>query len=151
MAVLLALAVVGLAIRHFAPNPSTLRDIGTLMLVLWLPAVGNLVAYLIRRLPKRPPPVRPATEFAPDAPFTPHLQAELKPARGKATWQGGTRCMLVKGRNAFTARLERPLSGEDERMGIELLHPAAALPHLAAGEAFHVVVGRTAVAAGRVA
>ena len=53
MAVLLFLAVIGAAIRHWADNPSLLRDIGTLMLVLWLPAVGNLVAFVIRRVPWR--------------------------------------------------------------------------------------------------
>jgi hypothetical protein len=35
--VLLALAVVGGAIRHWASNPSTLRDLGSLLLVLWVP------------------------------------------------------------------------------------------------------------------
>jgi len=46
MAVMLVLAAAGGVIREMAPNPSVLRDIGTLMLVLWLPAVGNLVCYL---------------------------------------------------------------------------------------------------------
>ena len=65
MCVLLGLALVGAGIRHWADNPSTLRDVGTLMLVLWLPAVGNLVGFVIREFPgwnqrframRRPPP-----------------------------------------------------------------------------------------------
>jgi hypothetical protein len=38
MCVLLGLAAAGAAIRHWADNPSLARDIGTLLLVLWLPA-----------------------------------------------------------------------------------------------------------------
>ena len=53
MAVLLLLAIAGAVIRATAPDPSTLRDIGTLLLVLWMPAVGNLVAYLVRKIPRR--------------------------------------------------------------------------------------------------
>ena len=53
MATLLGLAIVGGAIRYWAPNPSTARDIGTLLLVMWLPAVGNLVAFVVRQLHKR--------------------------------------------------------------------------------------------------
>eukprot|EP01034_Spumella_vulgaris_P006289 gene6289-8010_t len=40
MAVLLGLAVLGGVIRYTATNPSTLRDVGTLLLVLWVPAIG---------------------------------------------------------------------------------------------------------------
>ncbi|MES2633543.1 MAG: hypothetical protein V4669_11260 [Pseudomonadota bacterium] len=53
MGVLLLLAVIGAAVRYWAPNPSTARDVGTLMLVLWLPAVGNLVAFAISKMPAR--------------------------------------------------------------------------------------------------
>lgn len=50
MVVLLVLAVIGAAIRYWAPNPSAARDVGTLLLVLWLPAVGNLVAFAIGKM-----------------------------------------------------------------------------------------------------
>ena len=46
---LLLLAVAGGAIRAWAPNPSTLRDIGSLLLVLWVPVIGNVIAYLVRQ------------------------------------------------------------------------------------------------------
>ena len=53
MATLLGLAIVGAAMRYWAPNPSGARDIGTLLMVMWLPAVGNLVAFAVRQLHKR--------------------------------------------------------------------------------------------------
>ena len=49
VATLLALAIVGAGMRWWAGNPSLARDIGTLLLALWLPAVGNIVAFAIRR------------------------------------------------------------------------------------------------------
>ena len=48
--VLLALALVGAGMRYWAPNPSVTRDIGTLLLVLWLPVIGNVVAFVINRV-----------------------------------------------------------------------------------------------------
>ena len=48
--VLLALALVGAGMRHWAPNPSVMRDMGTLLLVLWLPVIGNVVAFVINRV-----------------------------------------------------------------------------------------------------
>jgi hypothetical protein len=53
MATLLGLAIVGAAMRYWAPNPSTARDIGTLLLVMWLPAVGNIVSFVMREWHKR--------------------------------------------------------------------------------------------------
>ena len=53
MATLLGLAIVGAAMRYWAPNPSVTRDIGTLLMVMWLPAIGNLVAFAVRQLHKR--------------------------------------------------------------------------------------------------
>ncbi|NPC59094.1 hypothetical protein [Caenimonas soli] len=53
MATLLGLAIVGAAMRYWAPNPSTARDIGTLLMVMWLPAVGNIIAFAVRQLHKR--------------------------------------------------------------------------------------------------
>lgn len=158
MAALLALAVSGLVLRTFAATPSTLRDVGTLLLVLWLPAVGNVIAYLLRKIPYRTPP---ATDFAAGAAFTPHLQASVEvvavDAQSLATLApADSRCILVTGRRAFTARVAQPvaqafgLAGE-QPMAFELLHPAAALPHLGGGTEFHVLVGSTGVGKARVA
>ncbi len=155
MVALLALAVLGGVVRYTAPNPSTLRDVGTLLLVLWVPAIGQLIGYLSRKIPHAPPP--PA-EFAPGSPFTPHLQAELTPV---PLPEGMTlaaahedHCTVIVGRRGFTARLAVPvarwLALGPQRAGIELLRPALALPHLPPGTVFHVLVGTVAVARGQV-
>jgi hypothetical protein len=157
MIALLTLAASGGVIRWLAPNPSTLRDIGTLLLVLWLPAVGNLIAYFVKRMPRSVPP---ATDFAPDAAFAPQLQVQLEavelPAAQRAALDGSERrCTLLVGRHGFTARLEQPLAEsvvhhEGGMTRLQLLHPAVALRRLTPGTEFHVLAGTIAVAKGRV-
>jgi len=51
--VLLCLAVGGALLRHFAAQGSMLRDIGTLLMLIWLPVVGNIVGWLMARI-RRP-------------------------------------------------------------------------------------------------
>jgi hypothetical protein len=157
MAAMLALAVSGGVIRYYAPNPSTLRDIGTLLLVLWLPAIGNLIGYLSRKLPRGTPP---PTGFAPGSAFAPQLAVEIQTVAlpsGFAEALGtqidaGT---VVIGRRGFTVRMGRPVSqvltvAGPQELAFELLAPAAALRYLEPGAAFHLLVGTTAVAKGRV-
>lgn len=157
MGALLVLATAGAIIRAFAPDPSTLRDVGTLLLVLWLPAVGNLIGYLIRKLPRSAPPL---TDFAPGRAFAPHLVARIEaiplprdfPEPLSAT-EG--RCTLVVGRRAFTVRFKEPLaralaSPGEQDAALELLRPQASLEHLPPGTAFHLLQDRRAVAKGQV-
>lgn len=157
MVVLLALAVLGGVMRYAAPNPSTLRDVGTLLLVLWVPAIGQLVGYLARRIPYSAPP---PNEFAPGSPFTPHLQADVTPLPLPGGLpplaSGEQRCTVIVGRRGFTARLAQPVAswweaGGTQRAGLELLRPEVALPHLGAGTTFHILAGTTAIARGEVA
>jgi hypothetical protein len=155
MAALLALAVLGGVIRYAAPNPSTLRDVGTLLLVLWVPAIGQLIGYLARKIPYSAPP---PNEFAPDAPFTAHLQADITPVPLPAPRPldpAESRCTIIVGRNGFTARLQQPLAQwlalpGTQQAGIELLRPALALKHLTPGTSFHILVDTVAVARGMV-
>ena len=157
MAVLLLLAASGGVIRHFAPNPSVLRDIGTLLLVLWLPAIGNLIAFFVARIPRKAPP---RTEFEAGAAFSPQLAAEIEAASVAAeVWSAlppdQRQCTILVGRHGFTARLAEPLRQAFSRSGqqtlaLELLHPAVALPKLPAGTAFHLLAGTTGIATGRV-
>jgi hypothetical protein len=156
MAALLALAMAGAVIRHWADNPSTLRDIGTLLLVLWLPAIGMLIGFLARKVPLGSPP---PTDFAAGSAFVPHLSVTIEPIPAPEALSGiagdvpnGT---LVVGRRGFTVRAEAPALLALARSGasalpLELLAPAAALPHLAAGTRFHLLIGVTAVAKGHV-
>lgn len=137
MAVLLGLALIGAAVRHWAPNPSMLRDVGTLLLVLWLPAVGNLVGFLIRKIPRR------ARDFAPGAVFAPQLYAEVEHL-GPHEQLG--RCTVVVGNEGFTARAR----GAGLWMEIEFLRPDLALPKVLARTEFRLLVG-TSTVRGRVA
>jgi hypothetical protein len=157
MIALLALAASGGVVRWLASDPSTLRDIGTLLLVLWLPAVGNLIAYFVKKIPRSAPPV---TDFAPGAAFAPQLSVQLEavelpgPQRA-ALDQAERRCTLLVGRHGFTARLEQPVSESIARnsvgvMRLQLLHPAVALRRLTPGTEFHVLAGTIAIAKGRV-
>lgn len=153
VAVLLGLAIVGAAMRAWADNPSLARDIGTLLLVLWLPAVGNIVAFAIGRWraahPQRPP-------FDAAAPFVGHLLVEVArvgPAAAGAMDAG--LCTLVVGNEGFTARLAQPLAQwlagpQPAVLQVQLLRPALALPRLPVDAAFKLAAGTTVVGTGRV-
>ncbi|HEY0823168.1 MAG TPA: hypothetical protein VGD76_05220 [Ramlibacter sp.] len=154
MVALLLLATAGLVIRNVAPDPSTLRDIGTLLLVLWLPAVGNLVAYLVRKIPRRAP--RLGARFRAGSVFTPHLRVQLEPTGlvpdlRAALATAGNDCTLVVGNSGFSARVEGALPAQQgETVAVELLRPEVAGPQLAAGTEFRLLVGTTVAAKGRV-
>jgi hypothetical protein len=155
MASLLALAVVGAAMRHFASNPSLARDIGTLLLVLWLPAVGNLVAFAVRQWHLR---ARRRTQFDAAQAFSPQLVARVTPlaAPGLTGGPDPRRCTIAIGSEGFTARTAAPLAqlladiGLPRDLPLELLRPAVALPRLAAGTPFQLLAGNVAVANGTV-
>lgn len=156
MAVLLSLALLGAAMRHWAPNPSLPRDIGTLLLVLWLPAVGNLVAFVVARLPRRP---GAANAFASASTFKGHISADIAPLPraevAPALAPFGHQCTLIVGNQAFTARLAQPLSqwfdaGTPGTVELELLRPESALRELRPGVDFYLAAGTTAIGKGRV-
>jgi len=156
MAFMLALAVAGAVIRYFAAPDSTLHDVGTLLLVMWLPAVGNLIGWLIRQIPRRPPP---ATEFVKGSAFTAHLRAQLTVTPEAAAVLAAADpaqcdCTLIVGRQGFTARLAHPVRdllqepAAAQTVAIEFLHPDNALRQLPPGKPFFLLVGNTAVAKG---
>ena len=157
MAALLFAATCGGFLRYYAADPSTLRDVGTLLLVLWLPAVGNLVAYLIGKLPRRAARV---TDFATGSSFTPHLQVDvvgtgIPSVLLDAISPTDPRCTLVVKRNGYSARLNQPVAqtlaiAGQRFLTLELLHPAVALDALREDTEFHLLVATTAVGKGRV-
>ncbi|MFL5404944.1 MAG: hypothetical protein ACJ79O_03700 [Myxococcales bacterium] len=154
MAVLLVLAATGAVIRKLAPDPSVLRDLGTLMLVLWLPAVGNLIAYLKDKLPRA---AAPPTHFPAGAAFSPQLEVRLErvplpPDFVPPVTEDALATVLV-GRRGFSVRfatsLAAWLAGEgDATSMLELLRPASARGHLRPGTAFHLLSGKHVVAKG---
>lgn len=152
VAVLLALAVVGAGMRIWAPKPSLARDLGTLLLVLWLPVIGNIISFAIARVSRR----RRRHAFAADAPFRPQLLVELTAAGGRLRLaHDERRCTLVVGSDGFTARLAVPLAqwltgGQSQTMEVELLRPELALPCMVPGARFSVLGGTSLAGHGRV-
>jgi hypothetical protein len=148
MAVLLGLAAAGAGIRHWADNPSLARDIGTLLLVLWLPAVGNLVAFAVRNLAPR---LRRADGFDPDSAFESHVRVDIVPVQpGALSGPAARDFVLVIGHEGFRARTPRPLAATAETIELQLLRPSVALPRLGPDAAFQVMVSGQIVASGRV-
>ena len=157
-AVLLLLAVGGGLLRWLAPQPSLARDMGSLLLVLWLPIIGNIIAWLVARAhkPKNAPP-----GFAPDSPFTPSahitltlLAAEV-PSQSRPIRAGLFHCMVVVGHEAFSARLQVPPHAEPvpevaQPLEVEFLRPEVALPKLKPGTDFTLLSGRTLLGRGQV-
>ena len=157
-AVLLVFAVGGGLLRWLAPQPSLARDMGSLLLVLWLPVVGNIVAWLVARAhkPQNAPP-----GFAPDSPFTPSahitltlLAAEV-PAQSRPIRAGLFNCLVVVGHEAFSARLRVPPDAEPvpevaQPLEVEFLRPEVALPKLKPGTDFTLLSGRTLLGRGQV-
>lgn len=155
--VLLGLAVIGGVTRHFAADPSLARDIGTLLLVLWLPVIGNVVAYMITQMRAR---VRICASFAPDAPFVAHLRVRLTPlAAPSATALTMTLrerdLTLVLGTEGFTVR-QATLSadwlaaGDDVCVQLEFLRPALARSRFPAATRFRILSQGKIVADGQV-
>jgi hypothetical protein len=113
--VMLALALAGGVVRWFAPQPSMARDLGSMLMVLWLPIVGNIIAWLIRRAktPKHLP-----QGFAAGTVFEPHARIELTllaadtPRQSRPIRAGYFDGALVVGSEAFTTRLAVPSEGE---------------------------------------
>ncbi|MEO8655751.1 MAG: hypothetical protein ABI409_16610, partial [Ramlibacter sp.] len=124
-------------------------------LVLWLPIIGNVVAYVIKRVHGARLRAR-VTGFAPDAEFTAHLLVEVQPLAPAAALSHEERnCTVVVGQEGFTARADVPLAqwlaaGAARPVALQLLRPALAMPRLPAGASFNILAGPSVVASGRV-
>ena len=145
--ILLALAVVGAVMRQFTDRASLSHDIGTLLLVLWVPAVGNIIGYLRTRFARRPA----IAGFAPQAEFVAECVADVRFDAATPDLAQPLACTLLQGSEGFTARLRSVTTGgADDAVELQFLVPAVALPRFAPGAAFRVVFGRTVVGEGRV-
>lgn len=156
--VLLLAAIAGALVRWQAPDPSLARNLGTLLMVLWLPIVGNIIGWLIQRA--KTPKQQPAG-FAPDAVFERHLRIELKllppdtPRQARPIREGLFVGAVAVGAEAFSLRLAVPAGGEPQpeqacELDAQLLRPELALPKLTPGTRFVLLAGRTALGSGRV-
>jgi hypothetical protein len=156
VAVLVLLAVAGGAIWYWAPNPSLLRDLGALMMVLWLPVIGNVLAYVGNKLPR---PAPPPLAFEPGLPFAAHLVVDVtglaQPPHALTEPEDPEQHLftVVVGRDGFRVRPpQAPASylGTQEVQGLELefLRPKQAVPRFPVGTAFRLLWGATAVGKG---
>ena len=103
VAILLCVAVGGAVVRHYAAPGTTTRDIATLLMVLWVPIIGNVIAWLISKRPRRAP--RPVADVPPSfdtlGAFTPHALVELTfrkpaiPSQDVPVAPGEFRCALL--------------------------------------------------------
>lgn len=169
--ILLTVAVAGAVLRHYAPTGSTARDVGTLMLLLWVPIIGNVLGWLIARVWRRRAAAKavrlaaatPVTAaFGPASTFQPHARVEftLRPARLPAENTpipaGEHRCALVIDDQGYSARwfvdaAAPPLRrGQPRAMQVEFLTPMLALPQFRPGAAFRMLVDDAFVGDGRV-
>ena len=158
--VLLVLAATGAVLRLGADNPSLTRDVGNLLLVLWVPVIGNVVGFFRDKIKAS----TRLADFGPAAGFQGHLEVELTPLPAAAPTASPPRpplppderrCALVLDTDGFTARLPLPLAqwladGTAQAMRLELLKPALAGPRFPPGAVFHVLAGHSIVGTGRV-
>lgn len=157
--IFLCLAVAGAVIRHYAEPGSRLRDLGTLLLVLWLPLIGNIIGWLIRRwmTPKPTPPagfdLRPL--FTPHAHALVTLRRAAVPAANVPLTPGQYRMAIVTGHEGFSARWIVPQGEKFEReaerlIQLEFLAPDKARLRLAPDTVFRVLVQDAFIADGRI-
>ncbi len=53
--ILLCVALGGAALRQLSAPGSTQRDVGTLLMLLWIPIIGNIIAWLVNSHARRAP------------------------------------------------------------------------------------------------
>lgn len=157
--ILLCVAVGGAVLRQLAAPGSTARDIGTLLMLLWVPIIGNVISWLIARL-RRPAPAAPSP-FDERLAFEPQLLVELTlrppmvPAEDIPVPPGEHRCALVIGNEAFSARWWVPADrsfrrGTPQALEVEFLAPRLALPRFQPEAGFRMLVGESFIGDGRV-
>jgi hypothetical protein len=135
---------------------ATLRQVDPALqfrwLVLWVPVIGNVIAYFGRKIK-----LGRKSPFG-GRPFAGELLVEMTPlapapALGKPL--DGDTCALVVGTEAFSARLSQPLAGwlasdAPIRVQAQFLKPKIALARFPQDTSFRVVAQERLVGQGRV-
>ncbi|MGJ7522100.1 hypothetical protein ACSFA0_16560 [Variovorax sp. LT1P1] len=167
--ILLCVALGGAALRQLSAPGSTQRDVGTLLMLLWIPIIGNVIAWLVNRMRAARALTKaaaamaeaPAAPLREDAPFEPHAWVELTlraagvPAEDMPIAEGLHHCALVIGNEGFSVRWQVG-PGRSFRRGtlqtlpVEFLAPDAALSRLKPGLAFRLLVGEAFIGDGQV-
>ena len=166
--ILLCVALGGAVLRHLSAPGSTQRDVGTLLMLLWIPIIGNIIAWLVNRMRAARALKKAAADMAaaparplPDTPFEPHAWVELTlrpagvPAEDLPIAEGLHHCALVIGNEGFSVRWQVG-PGQSFRRGtrqtlpVEFMAPDAALPRLKPGLEFRLLVGEAFIGDGQV-
>lgn len=157
---LLCVAVIAAVVRHFAEPGSAVHDGASVAMLLWLPAVGSIVAWCFGKLRRARPPAPGPAGFAPDSVFAPQALVEFSlrpaevPAQDLPLTPGEYRCVLVVGDQGFQIRWLVPAGdslrrGETRALPVEFLSPRLALQHLPAGTPFRLLLGEAFIGDGR--
>ncbi|VTU40378.1 hypothetical protein H4CHR_05098 [Variovorax sp. PBS-H4] len=156
---LLCVALGGALLRQLSEPGSTRRDVGTLLMLLWLPIIGNVIAWLIAKV-RRPLASEPAG-FQWGSTFQPHMLVEFTmrtpqlPSEDSPVLEGEHRCVLVVDNEGFSARWivargQAFRRGTAQTFQVEFLKPAIALEHFQRDTAFRMLAGESFVGEGRV-
>lgn len=157
---LLCTAAVAALVRRQAEPGSTVHDVSTVLMLLWLPVLGSILGWAYGKLRRPKPPAGPAG-FAPGQAFQPHALVEITlressvPAENIPKQAGEHRCVLVVGSQGFQMRWQLApgdilRQGETRQLPIEFLAPQMALPLCPEGTTFRMLVGDSFVGDGRI-
>lgn len=153
---LLVTAVAGALLRSFSAPESTPYYLGTLLMVMWVPVVGNVISFLARRF--KPSASAPPT-FSSSVPFVAHMVVELElhlcpecelPRQEE---DGRIHCLFITGTEGFSVRvalLDSHIVGEAMCAEAQFLFPAAALRKFAVGSSFQLARDGFGFGTGRV-
>lgn len=164
---LLCVALAGGIVRHFAERGTTLRDVSSLLMMLWLPVIGSVVGWFYKKMvearqrrreaaePAAPPTFDGRTEFKPQLLVEFTLRPTTVPAEDGPLPAGEHRCALVVDNQGFSARWGVAVGqivrrGERHQTEVEFLAPDVALPRFTADTPFRMLVGKAFVADGKV-
>ena len=153
---LIVAALGGALLRIFSAPQSTTYDLGTLLMVMWVPIVGNIILFLAK---KRRSEVKATHAFSAGSPFVPHiivgitLNESERIDRAKHEKDGKLHCLFVTGTEGFSARVSLP-SGSMRSAAVtthaQFLSPGVALSKFPVGSTFHLVQGERGFGTGQV-
>ena len=134
--------MVGLALHFGNPPTSRFHDLGTLLMIAWLPSVA-WVAMLFAR--KRAPIVTPGGRLPHGTPYVAHAHAATQLTRPLAIRPGEPQreelsCLLLLGTEGFTARLWRIGNSASPAVNVQFLRPEVSVPRFGVGVEARVVV-----------
>lgn len=142
-------ACIGAIIRYFAPKNSDLHNIGSLLMIIWIPIVANILIYFAK---KRRPIVLVSQGFSQGALFIPHALVEVTFNHSVSIKAGEVGCIFAVGTEGFSTRVLLPQEYAPEeavQVQAQFLVPIAALEKISAISTFQLFQGATKIGKGR--